>query len=337
MQPAGVRHLLLPSGAEEGYTRRRFLASLGVLAGAGAIGPLLGRLERTPRDTYEMRRPLLGTWVRIAVRDRDRARAERAVEGAFAAIVRVDAQMSIFRSDSQLSAVNASAGEAMHRVGPEVQAVTARALQAAEASGGIYDPTVLPLMRLYGFYSDRDREPSDREIGRALDLVNWRRVERDPVSGSLGLERAGAGFDFGSIGKGWALDRAVESLRASGIRSALVDLGGNVYGLGTPDEHSDAWSVGVLHPRTNQVDAVFRLRDSAVATSANNERFRILGGVRVGHLFDARTGHPSDGRLAASVQAATGMESDVLSTVAFLLGPSRFAATPSVQRTHFIG
>ena len=67
-------------------------------------------------------------------------------------------------------------------------------------------------------------------------------------------------------------------------------------------------------------------QQSAVATSANNERFRVLGGVRVGHLFDARNGLPSDGRLGASVQAATGTESDVLSTVAFLLGPSHFAA-----------
>lgn len=337
MQPVEVRHLLLPSGGEEGFTRRRFLAGLGVLAGAGAIGPLLGRLGRDPRHAVEVRRPVLGTWGRIVVNDADRARAGRSIDDAFAAIARVDAQMSVHRGDSELSAVNAASGHAARAVGPEVRTVVARARAAAEASDGLYDPTVLPLMRVYGFYGERDRRPGDREIGRALELVDWRRVADDPVTGTLGLERAGAGLDLGSIGKGWALDRAVASLRASGVESALVDLGGNVYGLGTPDAHSDAWSVGVLHPRTNAVDAVFKLRDSAVATSANNERFRVLGGVRVGHLFDARTGLPSDGRLAASVQASTGLESDVLSTVAFLSGPSRFTGGASVLRTHFIG
>jgi FAD:protein FMN transferase len=133
------------------------------------------------------------------------------------------------------------------------------------------------------------------------------------------------------------VDRAAQALRDAGIRSGLVDIGGNVYGIGVPDDRAAGWSVGVLHPVTRQVDRVFVLRDAAVATSGNHEQYRVLAGLRVGHLFDARRGRPADGHLSASVEAATGVESDVCSTTAFLLGPSAFTGWPGASAVHFIG
>jgi thiamine biosynthesis lipoprotein len=167
--------------------------------------------------------------------------------------------------------------------------------------------------------------------------MGWRGIALDPARRTLGLARTGAGIDLGSIGKGWAVDRAVFELRRAGIRSGLVDIGGNVYGLGAPDDRARGWSVGVLHPVTKQVDKVFVLRDAAVATSGNDEQYRVLAGIRVGHLFDARRGRPSDGHLSASVEAESGVASDVGSTAAFLLGPSGFTGWPEVRSTYFIG
>ena len=339
MAASDARHALLPAGAP-GITlsRRRFLTGLGVMAGAGALAPLLGRLEAEAVASVEVSRPVLGTWARIVARHGDRDRAARAVERAYAAIARVDAQMSIHRTDSQIARANAAAGSAGVRVHPDVLDVVAGACRAAERSGGVYDPTILPLMRLYGFYRDGDAAyPSDREIARTLDLVGWRAIALDPAGGMLGLARAGAGIDLGSIAKGWAVDRAARALRDSGIRSGLVDIGGNVCGIGVPDDRADGWSVGVLHPVTKQVDHVFVLRDAAVATSGNHEQYRILAGIRVGHLFDARRGRPADGHRSASVVAASGVESDVASTAAFLLGPSAFTGWPGARAVHFIG
>ena len=339
MRELDARHIVLPAEAVEGrFSRRRFLTGLGVLAGVGALAPLLGRLGRESIATVEVSRPVLGTWARIVARDGDRARAARAVEHAYIAIARVDAQMSIHRADSQLARVNAAAGRGAARVHPDVIEVVARACRAAERSGGVYDVTVLPLMRLYGFYrDDAARVPSDREIARALDVMGWRGIVLDAAGGTLALARAGAGLDLGSIGKGWAVDRAAQALRDAGIRSGLVDIGGNVYGLGLPDDRAPGWSVGVLHPVTKQVDRVFTLRDAAVATSGNYEQYRMLAGIRVGHLFDARRGRPADGHLSASVQAESGTLSDIGSTASFLLGPSGFAGWPGVTATHFIG
>lgn len=342
MPESDPQHVLTPPEGAGGRRtdRRRFLAQLGLLAGAGAGLPLLKSQVLAGRRLHriETARPALGTWVRVVVQDPDPARATRAAERAFAAIRVVDAQMSIHRADSQLSRVNAAAGEGMVRVDGAVVDVVAQAVEEARRTGGVYDPTILPLMRLYGYYgSGRDRYPSDSEIAAALAVTGHHHVAVDRAGGRLGLLGRGVALDLGSIGKGWALDRAVDGLRAEGVRSGLVDVGGNVYGLGAPEESEAGWSVGVMHPETGRMDRVFLLKDTAVATSGNYEQSRMLGHVRVGHLFDARRGRPSGGHLSASVVARTGTDSDKLSTVAFLLGPDRFHGHAGALDAHFIG
>lgn len=333
-----LRRLLWSEPAAASRGRRRFLAGLGALAGAGALAPLLVRGRTARATTVEASRPALGTWVRVVARSDDPGRAERAIEGAFAALRRVDAQMSIHRPDSQLARVNAAAGRAAVAVDADLLGVVERAGEAAAASGGLYDPAVLPLMRLYGFYgSGRDRYPADREIAAALARSGWGRLRADRTASTLGLTRSGAGIDLGSIGKGWALDRAVDALRAAGVEGGLVDVGGNVYGLGSPGDDAEGWAVGVLDPRSGRIDRTFVLRDAAVATSGNAEQSRQLGAVRVGHLLDPRRGRPAEGPASASVVAATGVESDLLSTVAFLVGADRFRGWPGTRSVHFIG
>ncbi len=318
--------------------RRQFLTGLGVFAGAGLIAPLVGRPSGEGMVQLDHGRTGLGTWTRIVARHADGARASRAVEKAFAAIDEVDRQMSIHRSDSQLSAVNAAAGLRAVPVAPEVREVTRLALDTSRRSGGVYDPTVLNLMKLYGYYgTGRTTYPTDREIATVLDPMGWQNVRQDDAAGTLGLSRAGAGLDFGSIGKGWAVDRAVAALRAEGIHSGLVDIGGNVYGLGSPGDGAAGWSVGVFHPRTGETLKVYALRDQAVATSADTEQYRLLSQVRVGHHFDARRGRPGGGHISVTILAATGMESDAFSSTAFLLGPDRFRGWPGALDAFYIG
>lgn len=320
--------------------RRRFLLQLGLLAGAGVL-PFVGRAASTGGARparLETARPALGTWVRVVAVDGDEARAGRGIERAFAAISRVDRQMSIHRSDSQLSRVNAAAGERAFPVDADLLDVVERACDGARRTAGLYDPTILPLMRLYGFYgAKRSRYPSDREIAAALRVTGHHLVSVDRLAGTLGLTRRGASLDLGSIGKGWALDRAIDALRAEGISSGLIDVGGNVYALGVPDEGSVGWSIGVAHPATGAVDRRFTLRDEAIATSGNAEQSHRIGSAHVGHLLDAQRGRPADGPLSATVRARTGVDSDRGSTVAFLLGPGRFGGFPGALEAHFIG
>jgi thiamine biosynthesis lipoprotein len=323
-------------------SRRGFLVRLGLAAGAGMAAPLLvptalrgASTARRPDTRLETSRPALGTWVRIVARGEH---SGPAIEAAFAAIATVDAQMSIHRPDSQLSRVNAAAGRNAMPVDAAVLDVVERACAMARRTEGVYDPAVLPLMRLYGFYGAQALSyPGTAAIDRALGLVDWRRVQVDRAAGTLGLTRTGVALDLGSIGKGWAVDRAVSALHRAGVRSGLVDVGGNVYGLGTPEDGAEGWSVGVFHPVTGKLERVFVLRDRAVATSGNAEQTRTLAGVRVGHLFDARRGRPANGHLLASVVAIDGTTADTMSTVAFLLGPDALAPFPEAEVRHFVG
>jgi len=321
-------------------SRRGFLAGLGGLVGAGALAPFLARTRGGSARRLEASRPLFGTWVRVVARDPDPGRAARGVEDAFAALHRVDATMSIHRADSQVSRVNAAAGRNAVHVDASVIDVVARACATAERAGGAYDPTVLPLMRAFGFYGTAGAAgswPGARALDAARGLVDWRQVKIDRAAGTLGLTAAGAGLDLGSIGKGWGVDVAVAALRARGVCHGLVDVGGNVYGLGSPDDAADGWSVGVFHPVSGALERVFVLRDAAVATSGNHEQTHVIGGVRVGHLLDPRRGVPADGPLSASVVARTGTDSDTMSTVAFLLGPDRLRGFAEARDAHFIG
>lgn len=321
-----------------GFTRRRFLAGLGLLVGAGATAPLAARLTPPAGGRLEVSRPMLGTWVRVVARHPTPGRAARAIERAFAAVRRVDGEMSVHRDDSALSRVNRAAGRGALAVPPAVLEVVETAREAARRSDGVYDPTVLPLMLAYGFYgARRDAMPDAAEIDRALERMGAGQIALDRAAGTLGLARAGAGLDLGSIGKGWAVDRAVDALRAEGVTSGLVDAGGNVYGLGTPGPGVAGWSIGLFHPVTGRTEHVFTLRDQAVATSGNSEQMHLLGRVRLGHLFDARSGLPANGHLSASVVAARAVDADVMSTVAFLLGPDRFAGWPGALDQRFIG
>jgi thiamine biosynthesis lipoprotein len=338
-------HRVLPNhfGPSEGVSRRRFLLSLGALAGGAALVPLAARIPALATlggrlQRVETSRPGLGTWIRIVARHPDPAAAERAIAGAFAAIDRVDAQMSIHRADSELARVNAAAGDRALRVSDALLDVVERSRRDAIETGGVLDPTVLPLMRLYGFYdSGRTHLPSDREIAAALACMGPDVVRIDREAGTLGLARRGASLDLGSIGKGWAIDRAVDALRAEGVEDGLVDVGRNVYGLGTPEDDAEGWRVGVLHPVTGAVDRVFTLRDAAIATSGNYEQWRTLDGVRVGHLLDAHLGRPANGHLSATVLARTGLESDGNSSRAFLAGARSVQGAEGVLAMHFIG
>jgi thiamine biosynthesis lipoprotein len=327
--------------------RRRFLGLAALLSGGAALAvvrpnsiPGLGSLTGTPARVrrLESSRPALGTWMRVVVNDHDPKRAERAIEGAFRAVRLVDGQMSIHRPESQVSRVNAAAGRGSVRVDPALLDVVDRATAMARRTNGLYDPTVLPLMKLYGFYrSGRTAWPSDREIAATLDRTGWRHVRLNRAAGTLGLAREGVALDLGSIGKGWALDRAVDAIRAEGVTSALVDLGGNIYALGAPDDDAAGWSVGIPHPESGKIERVLTLRERAVATSNDREQHHRLGRFEIGHHLDARRGRPSGGHKSATVIAKTGLESDVHSSVAYLLGPSGFHGFSEIQESFFLG
>lgn len=270
----------------------------------------------------ERSRPMMGTMVEITVLGPDRDLCDRAVEQAFQAIETVDRLMSVYKEDSQVSQLNRSAGKAWAALDPQVLDVLEAAVLYSRLSEGAFDVTVGPLLRLWGFYREKGHLPSPQEIRRVRSLVNYREIEIDRPGGRGRLKRPGMAVDLGGIAKGYAVDKAVEALKKNGIRQGMVNTG-DLYAFGESKEKGP-WRIGLQHPRKRgEIATILEVEDRAVATSGNYERYFVLKGKRYAHIFDPRTGWPTQGMASVTILADRTMEAEALAVSVFVLGPQR--------------
>ncbi len=286
--------------------------------GCAALACLLAACQSPPpdpitRDSVDY----LGTVIHMAVYDGD---ANEALDEAFARIADIDRRMATQNPDSEISVLSRD-GEA--DVSPDTAALFALARDVSEASGGAFDITIGPLVALWGIGSDDPRVPSQAEIDEATSLVDERGLQFDPSGGVARLKTQSMAVDLGGIAKGYACDETVRILRAHGVRSALLDLGGNIYALGKrPDGR--AWKVGLRTPIVGETDGIFATlaaSDCTIVTSGGYERYFEQDGVRYHHILDPVTGYPSDsGLLSATIVGPRSATADALSTACFVLG-----------------
>lgn len=272
---------------------------------------------RPPVATVVQARYLMGTICTVTVAGPDSLRCVRAADRAFEAMKEVDRLMSVYRPESPISHLNRVGHEGWVEAPPPLFHVIASACECSRISGGAFDITVGPLVRLWGFFDKSGHLPSPEAEIEARARVGYRRILLDSTRTAVRFDRPGVEIDLGGIAKGYALDRAAEALRAEGIESATVDAGGNLLVLGGPA------SIGVQHPMArDSLLCRIEVRDEAVSTSGSSENFFVSNGKRYSHIFDPRTGRPvSNGLLSVTVVAPTGMASDALSTAAFVMGP----------------
>ncbi len=297
-----------------------FLALLSALApGRGTPVHAAGGTLTVERERY-----LMGTRCTILLQGDDRAALDAAATAAFDEIARLEAVTSNWREDSELARFHAAA---LHRPGEAIDVsadlfdVLARAKAWTVRTGGAFDATVEPLIRSYDLRGS-GRIPSEGERVRAADLVRGGAVELDAAARRVALPDAGMAFDLGGIAKGWALDRAVATMRTRGVERALLNFGGQVYGLGHP-VGADAWTVELAsnQDRTHGV-ATVRLRDRSVSTTASSERALQVEGRLINHVLDPRTGLPAAAWGAACVLATSATDADCASTALYVMGPT---------------
>jgi thiamine biosynthesis lipoprotein len=244
-----------------------------------------------------------------------------AAQAVLAELRRVEARLSLFDEASDLVELNRLAGRRAMRVDADLLAVLAWSRRLARETGGAFDPAVEPLMRAWGFHLPRRSAPSARELAEAREAV--RAAEIRVATGRAYLPSAHTQLDFGGIGVGYALDRAAAVLRARGIARGLVDVSGDVIATGAPPGES-GWPVRIAAPAS----ATVRLRDAALATSANAASVVRYGDLVVGHVLDPATGQPARALRQVTVVARTGVEADALATAALVRGrrPARAIA-----------
>jgi thiamine biosynthesis lipoprotein len=240
-------------------------------------------------------------------------------------LARIDAAMSTWRDDSELSRFNADRSEAWFAVSEETARVVAEALDVHRRTDGAFDPTVAPLLELWGFgpHARRRLPPEPGELAEARARVGARALEVRFAPAALRKHRRDLELDLSAIAQGYAVDAVAERLEALGVRRFLVEIGGELRCRGA-GPRGGAWRVGLEQPVTHARDwqRVLALRDAAVATSGTHRHFVDLAGERLPHVLDPRRGAPIRHALVSvSVVAPTTSLADAFATGLLVLGP----------------
>ena len=230
-----------------------------------------------------------------------------------------EARYSRFIRDSLISQINDAAGREWVDVDSETDALFNFCQDMVFFTRGVFDPTSLPLIRLWNWKAKPPVVPSDSAIRAAQELVGWNKVQRR--KGAIFLPREGMSIDLGGIGKEFAVDRVLVMGLERGITNIMVDFGQDVRVHGQPPERG-AWHIGLQDPvHQNRCWTGVAVSNHAVATSGDGVRHFIHEGRRYGHILDPRTGHPvNNGALSVSVIAPHCTFAGVLYTAAFVLG-----------------
>jgi len=306
--------------------RRRLFIEVAAFVGALALVLFLMYRARPPLS-HEESRVAMGTLVSMTVIGLDEGEASSAMEDAWAEIERVDSLMTRYSDDSGVARLNARGGGRAER---PLASVLHVALRVARTTSGAFDPTVAPLVDLWGF-GEGMVLPEHADVRAALEMVDYERVRVDTTT--LVVDLCGTEVDLDGVAKGYAVDAAVSALESAGVTSALVDAGGDIGLLGRGPRRK--WTIGIKDPRGEGLLGVLRLEGGSVATSGDYQRFGMVDGVRYHHILNPRTGYPARGVLSATVVCDDCVTADALATAVFVMGAvdgmAFIEATPGVE------
>jgi thiamine biosynthesis lipoprotein len=231
--------------------------------------------------------------------------------------------VSVTLEGTDLGEVNAQAGIAPVKVHEDVIEILETALRYAEISDGAFDPTVGPLVKLWGIGTEEPRLPGQDEIDAVLPLINWRNVRIDKQTSTVFLTRSGMALDLGAIAKGYAADEAVKIIRKRRIPRAIIDLGGNIFTYGVKAD-SSPWRVGIQEPSgglRGSYIGIVEVRNKTMVTSGVYERYFEVDGKRYHHILSTRDGYPVENQLlSVTIITDRSIDADALSTGIFALG-----------------
>jgi FAD:protein FMN transferase len=286
-----------------------------LLVALAALLPGLAEAEWHSREEA-----IMGTRVAVELWSEDAALAERAMAAVIDEMRRTDELMSTYKPESQLSQVNAHAHERAVEVDADIITVVVRALEMSRLSRGAFDITYASVGYLYDYRAHQ--RPTDDEIAAALPGVDYRQVVVDREARTIRFLKEGVRIDLGGIAKGYAVDRAVERLRAMDVRHAMVNAGGDTRLLG--DRRGKPWIVGIRDPRADgRMVTRLPLADESVSTSGDYERYFEEDGLRYHHILVPGTGRSAREVRSATVLGPDATLTDALSTTVFVLGVER--------------
>ncbi len=271
---------------------------------------------------------MMGTQVEITAVHQDIVAAKKGIYAAFKEIERIDKRLGYHGEKSEVVRINQFAGIHPVKISDETFRILARAKSYAENFNGIFDPTIAPVEELWGFNLERSaKRPADSRIKKLLKLVNYRSLILNAKDTTAYLTTKKMKIDLGGIAKGYAIDRAVDLLRQYDVQNFILKAGGDMYVSGKKSP-TEMWKIGIEHPRNaGKLFAMMTLKDCAISTSGDYERYFMQDGVRYHHILNPKTGYPSSECKSVSVISNISAEkTDALSTIIFILGADKIEA-----------
>jgi thiamine biosynthesis lipoprotein len=307
--------------------------------GRGATGPVEASTQppasaapapsaKAPPTKVTVEASAMGTRLNFVAMTSEKADEEHtraAIDRAVAEIRRLEALMTTWRDDSEVSQINKNAGKTAVTVGPETLEVIAKSLWISDRSEGVFDITFEVMHGLWKFDQDVDpHPPSAAAVAERKKLIDYRHVVIDRAKSTVMLDRAESKISLGGIAKGFAIDKAASILLASGVESFLAQAGGDLYVHGRKADGSP-WIAGVRDPRGPEGSyfAAMPVEDHAFSTAGDYERSYVVGGKRFHHIIDPRTGYPATASRSVTIWAKDALTADALDDAVFILGPSK--------------
>ena len=264
---------------------------------------------------------IMGTLVEITLSEDDSEKNQQAIDHAFDEMARLESLMSTHLPDSEISKLNEQAGKGYTRLSPEVLHVIQSAIDWSQQTGGAFDISIGPVVKLWRFEDEKPTVPSPALIQQALQAVDYKNIQIDDVM--VRLNNPGMALHLGAIAKGYAVDQAMAVLKNNGIQNAMINAGGDLTVIGTR-ELNKPWKIGLQHPRKpEKIIASFNLAEGSVATSGDYQRYFIHDKKRYHHILNPDNGKPARGLISATVIAAKTMDADALATGIFIMGAEK--------------
>ncbi len=280
---------------------------------------------------YEAVEPHMGTLIRIKLYAEGPGQASAAFRAAFDRIALLDDALSDYKPASELNLICRNAVRNRVKTSPDLFRVLAASLRLSEESGGAFDVTLGPVIRLWRQARLDHRLPSPEALREAAGRCGYAKVHLDPTAGSVLLDERGMQLDLGAIAKGYAADAALSVLARCGIASALVAASGDLA-IGDPPPGQRGWKIGVgAGGSDGAFERILELHSAAVSTSGDAEQYLEIDGKRYSHIIDPVTKMGLTSAITVTIVARKGMDADSLATAVSVLGAEKGMA---VVRKH---
>jgi thiamine biosynthesis lipoprotein len=275
----------------------------------------------------------MGVQTRIVLYATDPASAEAAAARAFSRIGELDATLSDYRKESELSRLPRTPGVFLP-VSPDLMRILADARTVSDVTGGAFDVTVGPASKLWRETRRTGRLPDPATLADVRSRVDAHAITLDPTARTARIDRPGIELDAGGIAKCDAAQQARDVLARLGFRRTLVALAGDIS-IGAPPPGKDAWLVAIGGEGTDR--RVLRVRDTCVSTSGDTEQFIEIEGRRYAHIVDPRTALGTPGGVRATVVHSRGAYADALATALCVMGPAAESTAPRLAHAFGAG